>query len=96
MMTRKIKPSPPRFPTGIKINLRTQYGNVFYVLGTCRHIANHLGLSDEDRAAFANDTRLDGNKSYDQILDTCQQWFGVVFVGRPRVKKTGAHIAAIR
>ncbi len=72
----------PRYPTKIQINLDGATGNIHYVLGLCHHIMRELKLGDQERQEFENDTRLDGSKDYQQILDTCQNWFGLIYVKR--------------
>lgn len=72
----------PRYPTKIQIRLDGATGNVHYVLGVCRHIMRELELGYQERQEFANDTRLDGSKDYQQILDTCQNWFGLIYIKR--------------
>lgn len=69
----------PRYPTQIQICLSGPTGNIHYVLATCRKIARELGLSEQEQSEFANDTRLDGSKTYQQLLDTCQEWFGLIY-----------------
>ena len=71
-----------RFPTGLQIDLRGRAGNIFYILGTCYRIADTLGLSPALKAEFKAETCLDSGKNYQQILDICQQWFGLIYIRR--------------
>ena len=71
-----------RYPSEVVIDLGGPEGNVYYVLGICNRLARQYGLSPDEIASYKHDTRLDGGLGYGQILDACQKWFGLVYIGR--------------
>ena len=69
----------PRVSTGIIIDLQSSQGNVFYIWGLCQKLA-HDYLDDWEVDEFNKEVSLNGGKSYQQILDACQRWFGLIYI----------------
>jgi hypothetical protein len=69
-----------KYPTGIVIDLKGPEGNVFYILGVCKRLCRDCRLSADEIAEY--DQGQKQCQSYDQILDHCQKWFGLVYIGR--------------
>jgi hypothetical protein len=69
----------PRVYTDIVIDLRGPQGNIHCIIGLCKRLAReYLEKWEED--IFTQETRLDNGKSYQQLLDTCQRWFGLIYI----------------
>ena len=51
-----------RFPTGIIIDLKSQEGNVFHILGVCNRIVDAIKLDPVLRAEFRFETHLNMGK----------------------------------
>ena len=68
-----------RFPTGVVIDLSGPEGNVFYILGTCNRLARDFGLDGQEVKTFKEELL---GKNYQQILDICQRWFGLIYLNR--------------
>jgi hypothetical protein len=66
-----------RIPTRIVIDLLSPQGNVFYILWLCNQLARDY-LDDAEIDIFKSELK---DKNYNQILDICQQWFGLVYLG---------------
>lgn len=71
-----------KFPTNLKIDILGPCGNVHYIIGVCKRMAHQLQLSESQITQFIEETKLDGSKTYDEILDTCQEWFGLIYINR--------------
>lgn len=67
----------PKYPN-ITVDLSGGDGNVFSILGRCRHAARHSGsedrLSEEEFNQFYKEATAG---DYNHAIQTCMRWFNV-------------------
>lgn len=74
---RKQAQKVAKYPTDLVIDISGPDGNVFYLIGLCRHLQKQLGLSEEEIKQFNADT--DG-VDYSTRLKVIQEWFGITYI----------------
>lgn len=72
--------SAARVPTCEIIDLQSPDGNIFYIMGLCQRLAREHLLPQQEYEKF--EKKLNRLRSYDERLDLCQKWFGLVYVNR--------------
>jgi hypothetical protein len=71
-----------RYQSDIVIDLTTPDGNIFYILGLCNRLCQKYGLSPTEIAEFKSATIPCAGKTYNQLLDHCHHWFGLIYLNR--------------
>lgn len=66
------------YPTNIVVNLNGPDGNVFAIIGICNEVAQSLKLDSNEILKF--NTEVFAQKKYEDILDICQRWFGLIYI----------------
>lgn len=66
-----------KYPTGLVIDLKTPEGNAFFILAQCQQLGRRFGLTKSEIKTFTTEATSNG---YDNLKNTCQKWFGIMFI----------------
>ncbi len=69
-----------RIPSGVIVDLDGPDGNIYYIMGLCQRIAWDHKLPQAEYEQFTKE--LNRLRKYEERLDLCQKWFGLIYMGR--------------